>query len=79
MELDVRSLDSIQAAVEIAWTHCGKIDILVNNAGCNVRKPAMEVTWDDWDLVLQTNLRGSFFVAQAVARGARNASIASQS
>jgi NAD(P)-dependent dehydrogenase (short-subunit alcohol dehydrogenase family) len=46
----------------------GRIDILVNNAGCNVRKPALEVTWDDWNLILDTNLRGSFFVAQAVAR-----------
>ncbi|MHB1033112.1 MAG: SDR family NAD(P)-dependent oxidoreductase [Pirellulales bacterium] len=68
VELDVRSLESIQAAVENAWTHYGKIDILVNNAGCNVRKSAVEVTWDDWNLVLETNLRGTFFVAQAVAR-----------
>src|SRR5690242_16053535 len=43
----------------------GRIDILVNNAGCNVRKPALEVSWDDWNLVLDTNLRGPFFVAQA--------------
>ena len=47
----------------------GQVDILVNNAGCNVRKPALEVTWDDWNLILDTNLRGAFFVAQAVARG----------
>jgi gluconate 5-dehydrogenase len=40
----------------------------VNNAGCNVRKPALEVSWDDWNLILDTNLRGTFFVAQAVAR-----------
>jgi gluconate 5-dehydrogenase len=33
-----------------------------------VRKPAVDVTWDDWNLVVETNLRGSFFVAQAVAR-----------
>ena len=46
----------------------GHIDILVNNAGCNVRKPALDVTWDDWNLILDTNLRGSFFVAQAIAR-----------
>ena len=47
----------------------GQIHILVNNAGCNVRKPALDVTWDDWNLILDTNLRGAFFVAQAVARG----------
>src|SRR5438046_1857603 len=53
------------AAAESTFGH---VDILVNNAGCNVRKPALEVTWDDWNLILDTNLRGSFFVAQAVAR-----------
>lgn len=68
LELDVRDHDSIQRMVESAQQACGKIDILVNNAGCNVRKPAVEVTWDDWNLVLDTNLRGTFFVAQAVAR-----------
>jgi NAD(P)-dependent dehydrogenase (short-subunit alcohol dehydrogenase family) len=68
LELDVRDFDSIQHMVEAAHAHYGKIDVLVNNAGCNVRKPAVDVTWDDWNLVVETNLRGSFFVAQAVAR-----------
>ena len=68
LPLDVRDYGSIQEMVEKAAAHYGKIDILVNNAGCNVRKPALEVTWDDWNLVLDTNLRGTFFVAQAVAR-----------
>jgi NAD(P)-dependent dehydrogenase (short-subunit alcohol dehydrogenase family) len=66
--LDVREFDSIQAMAATAISYYGKIDILVNNAGCNVRKPALEVTWEDWNLVLDTNLRGSFFVAQALAR-----------
>jgi gluconate 5-dehydrogenase len=65
--LDVREHESIQAMVAAAVAHYGKIDILVNNAGCNVRKPALEVTWDDWNLILDTNLRGTFFVSQAVA------------
>ncbi len=68
LALDVRNHDSIQQAVAAAIAHYGKIDILVNNAGCNVRKPALDVTWDDWNLILDTNLRGTFFVAQAVAR-----------
>src|ERR1051326_1817098 len=68
LSLDVRELDSIQSMVNTASAHFGRIDILVNNAGCNVRKPALEVTWDDWNLILNTNLRGTFFVAQAVAR-----------
>jgi len=46
----------------------GHLDTLVNNAGCNVRKPALDVTWEDWNLILDTNLRGSFFTAQEVAR-----------
>src|SRR5258708_19831415 len=53
---------------EKAIEYYGKIDVLGNNAGCNVRRPALEVTWEDWNLVLDTNLRGTFFVAQAVAR-----------
>jgi len=68
LELDVRDYDSIQRMAEEAQSALGQIHILVNNAGCNVRKPAVEVTWDDWNLVLDTNLRGSFFVAQAIAR-----------
>ncbi len=68
LPLEVRNLKSIQTMVEAAAAHYGKIDVLVNNAGCNVRKPALEVSWDDWNLVLDTNLRGTFFVSQAVAR-----------
>jgi NAD(P)-dependent dehydrogenase (short-subunit alcohol dehydrogenase family) len=67
--LDVRDQASIVNMVKEAEAAFGQIQILVNNAGCNVRKPALEVTWDDWNLILDTNLRGSFFVAQAVARG----------
>ena len=69
VDLDVRDEASIRQMAEEAEKAFGKIDILVNNAGCNVRKPALDVTWEDWNTVLDTNLRGSFFVAQAVARG----------
>jgi len=68
LALDVRDYFSIQQMAEAAHDAYGRIDILVNNAGCNVRKPALDITWDDWNLVLDTNLRGTFFVAQAVAR-----------
>jgi gluconate 5-dehydrogenase len=69
LELDVRDHASIQRMGAEAEAAFGQVHILVNNAGCNVRKPALNVTWDDWNLVLDTNLRGSFFVAQAIARG----------
>ena len=68
LDLDVRNQESIESMVAAAQETFGHLDILVNNAGCNVRKPALDVTWDDWNLILDTNLRGSFFVAQAVAR-----------
>jgi NAD(P)-dependent dehydrogenase (short-subunit alcohol dehydrogenase family) len=69
LELDVRDEHSIQAMAVAAEASFGHIDILVNNAGCNVRKPAFDVTWEDWNLILETNLRGSFFVAQQIAKG----------
>jgi NAD(P)-dependent dehydrogenase (short-subunit alcohol dehydrogenase family) len=68
LALDVRDHDSIQRMAAAAKAAFGKIDILVNNAGCNVRKRALEVTWEDWNLILETNLRGTFFVSQAIAR-----------
>jgi NAD(P)-dependent dehydrogenase (short-subunit alcohol dehydrogenase family) len=68
LALDVRDADSIQRMAGEALAAFDRIDVLVNNAGCNLRKAAIDVTWDDWNQVLDTNLRGSFFVAQAVAR-----------
>jgi NAD(P)-dependent dehydrogenase (short-subunit alcohol dehydrogenase family) len=67
MVLNVGSFESIRDAIQTLKMKVAKIDILVNNAGCNVRKPSTEITWDDWNLVLDTNLRGTFFVAQQVA------------
>jgi NAD(P)-dependent dehydrogenase (short-subunit alcohol dehydrogenase family) len=67
LALDVRSEDSIES-LAASVKALGQVHILVNNAGCNVRKPALDVTWDDWNLVLDTNLRGSFFVAQQIAK-----------
>jgi NAD(P)-dependent dehydrogenase (short-subunit alcohol dehydrogenase family) len=68
LQLDVRDHESIEKMAAAAEKEFGHLDILVNNAGCNVRKPALDVTWEDWNLILDTNLRGSFFVSQAVAR-----------
>ena len=69
LDLDVRDEESIRRMAADAEAAFGQIAILVNNAGCNIRKPALEVTWDNWNQILETNLRGTFFVAQAVARG----------
>jgi NAD(P)-dependent dehydrogenase (short-subunit alcohol dehydrogenase family) len=66
--LDVRDGASLRAAVAAAETELGPIGILVNNAGVTVSKPALEQTEADWDLVLDTNLKGAWSMAQETAR-----------
>ncbi|MEN6576723.1 MAG: glucose 1-dehydrogenase [Phycisphaerales bacterium] len=68
VKLDVLNEGDIEGMVRTAVNEYGRIDILVNNAGLNIRHPAVEYTWKEWDTVLNTNLKGSFFVAQAVGR-----------
>ncbi|CAN5674388.1 SDR family oxidoreductase [soil metagenome] len=64
-ELDVTNIGSIRDCVQSTVDQFGRIDILVNNAGVNVRRNAFEVTEEDWDAVLDVNLKGAFFMAQA--------------
>ncbi len=66
--LDVRDLASVNAAVEaIVATH-SRIDVLVNNAGLGFACAAFDVTETDWEEMMSVNLRGVFFMSQAVAR-----------
>jgi 2-deoxy-D-gluconate 3-dehydrogenase len=69
LPLDVCDRASIDRFVAETLAAFGRIDVLVNNAGTNRLKPALEVTEEDWDLILDTNLKGLFFLTQAVARG----------
>jgi gluconate 5-dehydrogenase len=66
--LDVRSEDSINGLAEQVFKEYDSVDILVNNAGCNIRKPVLETTWEDWNTILDTNLRGTFFVCKAFGK-----------
>ena len=68
VKLDVLNESDIENMVRAAINEYGKIDILVNNAGLNIRHPAVEFSWKEWDTVLNTNLKGAFFVAQAVGK-----------
>jgi 2-deoxy-D-gluconate 3-dehydrogenase len=62
---DAASIDSL---VTHAVQAAGRVDILVNNAGVNIPRNALDVTEEDWDRVLDTNLKGLFFLSQRVAR-----------
>lgn len=63
--MDVTNAESIRAALSQT---SGGFDILVNNAGLSIARPALETGEEDWDTVIDTNLKGAFLVAQAVAR-----------
>ncbi|MEY2954227.1 MAG: hypothetical protein RLZZ401_2314 [Pseudomonadota bacterium] len=68
VELDVTNPDSIKSAVAHAETEVGSIDILVNNSGVSTTQRIQDVTEDDYDFVFNTNVKGSFFVAQEVGK-----------
>jgi NAD(P)-dependent dehydrogenase (short-subunit alcohol dehydrogenase family) len=68
LELDVTDVASSGRAVERLVADTGKIDILVNNAGLGSNHDAVDVTEADWDEMMAVNLRGLFFITQAVAR-----------
>ena len=65
---DVTSPDACEALVEAAITRLGRLDIMVNNAGTNVRKSALDITPDEYDFVIETNLKGYFNGARAAGR-----------
>jgi NAD(P)-dependent dehydrogenase (short-subunit alcohol dehydrogenase family) len=66
--VDVRSVADVQGLVRDVHAAFGRIDILVNCAGVNVRRPADEITVEDWDALFAINLRAMFFACQATAR-----------
>ena len=66
--LDVTDIDSNKAAVAHAETEMGSIDILVNNSGVSTTQRIQDVTGEDFDYVFDTNVKGSFFVAQEVGK-----------
>jgi NAD(P)-dependent dehydrogenase (short-subunit alcohol dehydrogenase family) len=65
VECDVRSLESVQAAVGAVVEHFGRLDILVNNAGLFETAVLQQITLEQWDRMFETNTRGPFLMAQA--------------
>lgn len=68
LQMDVTKLDQIESAVAAAVDRFGRIDILVNNAGLGPEAPAEDYKEADFDLTVAVNLKGTFFVSQAVGR-----------
>ncbi len=68
LQMDVGSLEQIRTAVAAADAELGPIDVLVNNAGASPENPAEDVREEDFDLTVAVNLKGTFFVSQAVGR-----------
>jgi NAD(P)-dependent dehydrogenase (short-subunit alcohol dehydrogenase family) len=83
--MDVSDVGSVREGVDRVASELGRLDILVNNAGLNIPQGVFEVDEASWDAVLDTNLKGTFFCAQAAARrmvdggeGGRIINVASQ-
>jgi NAD(P)-dependent dehydrogenase (short-subunit alcohol dehydrogenase family) len=73
VELDVTLVGSVHDAVDAVRRMIGPIDVLINNSGLSRVGPSLDHSEDEWDVVLDTNLKGAFLVSTEVARGMRNA------
>src|SRR3954470_12490490 len=68
VEADVSNASAVTAMIDRVVRDLGALDIMVNNAGTQTWKPLLDVTEEEWDLVIDTNLKGCFLCTQAAAR-----------
>lgn len=68
IEADIRSASQVAAMFQKVVAAFGRLDLLVNNAGVQTWKPLLDVTEEEWDLVVDTNLKGCFLCTQQAAR-----------
>ncbi len=68
LKLDLRDEDNVSSVVAQTVDHFGQLDIVINNAGRTLKKPIIDVSWDDWDDVIAINLKGAYFLAARFAR-----------
>ena len=69
VELELASIASIEAAAAKVFDAFGQLDVLVNSAAAPLHKAALELTPEEWDSVMQPNLKGTFFLTQKVGQG----------
>ncbi|MDF2921804.1 MAG: 2-deoxy-D-gluconate 3-dehydrogenase [Paenibacillaceae bacterium] len=70
---DVTNRSQVEAALAEVVSQAGQLDILVNNAGMNIRTPALDVTDEEWDTIVQTNLKSAFLMSQCAGRHMKEA------
>ncbi len=68
VSLDVCDSSSVRSAIGATVDAFGALDILINNAGTTVTRPLLDLSEQEWDRVVDTNLKGCFLVAQEAAR-----------
>ncbi|MBD2847760.1 SDR family oxidoreductase [Paenibacillus sp. IB182496] len=66
--VDLRDPEAVAAMIAVAGEQLGSVDVLINNAGFGIGKSPYELSWEEWDSVLNTNLRGSFLCAREAAK-----------
>lgn len=67
-KIDISNPNEIKKMIDITIQKFGKIDFLINNAALSFQKPMMDIVWEDFDPLLNINIKGTFFVLQNVAR-----------
>jgi NAD(P)-dependent dehydrogenase (short-subunit alcohol dehydrogenase family) len=67
VKADVSKLSDINEMMDIVEQKCGRLDILINNAGIQIRNPSIDFKEDDWDKLMNINLKATFFCSQAAA------------
>jgi NAD(P)-dependent dehydrogenase (short-subunit alcohol dehydrogenase family) len=79
IELELASEDSVKRAIETATEALGGLNVLINNGATPLVKPAIDVTWDDWDRVVDATLKGTYFLtcrfAEQCINTGRNGSV----
>jgi NAD(P)-dependent dehydrogenase (short-subunit alcohol dehydrogenase family) len=68
VELEVCSQPSVEAAMAAVVKEFGEVDVLVNNAGVTMARPALDMTREEWNRIIDTDLTGTFFMSQQMGR-----------